>query len=55
MMRRRKHRKKDYYDYYISMLRNSDTRMNTDCLPMVVFVLLFGLLMVGGIIVHHYR
>ncbi len=50
------HDSHDLYDYYRSVLReDSNLIISGEGISTVIFVLLFGLLMVGGIIVHHYR
>ncbi len=55
MIRLKKHHSLDCYDYYKSVLKTPNNRISTEGILMVVFVFLFGLLMVGGIIVHHYK
>ncbi len=56
MMRLRKHISHDLGDYYSSVLReDTNSIISGEGRSTAFFVILFGLLMVGGIIVHHYR
>jgi len=56
MMRLRKHVPHSLIDYYGPIMREgARVKITGECISMVIFVFVFGLLLIGWIFVHHYR